>query len=160
MKNKCYFPLFVDLSDKKILVIGGGTVATRRVKTLLAFTRQITVIAPKMTEELYMMVKTGKVAGDFREVKKTDFEDAYMVLAATNDDKVNDDIYRTCKAMGIYVNLANSKEKCDFFFPGIVRKDEAVIGITASGLNHAKAKRIREIIQGALEKVAEELDEE
>lgn len=159
MKNKCYFPLFVDLSDKKILVVGGGKVATRRVKTLLSFTRQITVIAPKMTEELYMMVRTGTVDGDFREVKRSDFEDAYMVLAATSDDKVNDDIYRICKSMGIYVNLANDKEKCDFFFPGIVRKDEAVIGITASGLNHAKAKRIREIIQDALEKVAKEIDE-
>lgn len=159
MKNKCYFPLFVDLSDKKILVVGGGKVATRRVKTLLAFTREITVIAPKMTEELYQMVRTGIVNGDFREVTKTDFQDVYMVLAATNNDRVNDNIYRLCKSMGIYVNLANDKEKCDFFFPGIVRKDEAVIGITASGLNHAKAKRIREEIQNALEKVAIEIDE-
>lgn len=157
MKNKCYFPLFVDLSDKKILVVGGGTVATRRVKTLLSFTKEITVIAPKMTEELYRMVKMDVVNGDFREVKKTDFADVYMVLACTDDDEVNDNIYRICKDMGIYVNLANDKKKCDFFFPGIVRKDEAVVGITASGLNHTKAKRIREEIQSALEKVAEEI---
>lgn len=158
MKNKAYFPLFVDLSDKKILVAGGGTVATRRVKTLLSFTREITVIAPKMTEELYRMVKTGIVKGEFREIKKTDLEDAYMVLAATSDEKVNDNIYRSCKEMGIYVNLANDREKCDFYFPGIVKKDEAVVGITASGLNHTKAKRIREIIQNALDQAAEEID--
>ncbi|MBQ0001245.1 MAG: bifunctional precorrin-2 dehydrogenase/sirohydrochlorin ferrochelatase, partial [Clostridiales bacterium] len=131
MSKKAYFPLFVDLSDKKILVVGGGNVATRRVKTLLPFTKQIMVIAPKMTEELYRMVKMGTVSGDFREVKKTDFEDVYMVLACTNDEQVNNNIYYICKDMGIYVNLANSKEKCDFFFPGVVKKDEAVVGITA-----------------------------
>ena len=54
MKNKRYFPLYVDLSDKNIVVVGGGTIATRRVKALLLFTRNITVIAPKMTADLWV----------------------------------------------------------------------------------------------------------
>ena len=52
MKNKPYFPMFIDLSDKNIVVVGGGNIATRRVKTLLSFTRNIRVIAPKVTMEI------------------------------------------------------------------------------------------------------------
>lgn len=61
MKNKRYFPLYVDLSDKNIVVVGGGTIATRRVKALLLFTRNITVIAPKMTADLWELGKLGKI---------------------------------------------------------------------------------------------------
>ena len=147
MKNKPYFPMFIDLSDKNIVVVGGGSIATRRVKTLLAFTRNIKVVAPKVTTEMMEMAKTG-------------YAMAYMVIAATNDRKLNDEIHRICKQEGIYVNVASDRDQCDFYFPGIYMQDELVVGITASGLNHKKARRIREEIQKALEKVAQEDDEE
>lgn len=69
MKNKRYFPLYVDLSDKNIVVVGGGTIATRRVKALLLFTRNITVIAPKMTADLWELGKLGKIQIQPRPVK-------------------------------------------------------------------------------------------
>ena len=59
MKNKPYFPMFIDLSDKNIVVVGGGNIATRRVKTLLSFTRNIRVIAPKVTMEMMELGKAG-----------------------------------------------------------------------------------------------------
>ena len=139
MKNKRYFPMFIDLSDKKIVVVGGGNIATRRIRTLLQFTRNITAIAPKSTMELQELVK------------RSDFDMAYMVIAATNDWKLNDEIYRVCKEEGIYVNVADDKSKCDFYFPGIYMKDEVVIGITASGLDHSRAKKVRLAIQEAME---------
>ncbi|MDO4273170.1 MAG: bifunctional precorrin-2 dehydrogenase/sirohydrochlorin ferrochelatase [Eubacteriales bacterium] len=161
MKNKRYFPMFVDLSDKNIVVVGGGNIATRRVKTLLQFTRNITVVAPQMTLELLEMGKAGQIDSQIRPVKRTDFVRAYMVIAATNDGKLNDDIYRVCKEEGIYVNVASDKDKCDFYFPGVVMEDELVVGITASGLDHKKARRVREEIQKVLEKAAgEEEDDE
>lgn len=161
MKNKRYFPMFVDLSDKNIVVVGGGTIATRRVKTLLHFTRNITVVAPKMTPELLELGKAGKIHTQIRPVKRSDFTMAYMVIAATNDERLDSDIYHVCKEEGVYVNIASDKEKCDFYFPGIFMQDELVVGITASGLDHGKAKLVREEIQRALEKVAgEEKDEE
>jgi siroheme synthase-like protein len=156
MKAKRYFPMFIDLSDKNILVVGGGNIATRRVLTLFYFTRNITVVAPKMTQELQEMGKTGKITIHLRPVKRTDFEGIYMVIAATDDRKLNDEIYRLCKNDGIYVNIASDREKCDFYFPGIYMQDEMVVGITASGVDHKKARRIREEIQKVLEKLAGE----
>ena len=85
---------------------------------------------------------------------------AYMVIAATNDRKLNDEIHRVCREEGIYVNVASDRESCDFYFPGIYMRDEMVVGVTASGLDHKKAKRVREEIQKALEKVLKEQDDE
>ena len=151
MKNKPYFPMFIDLSDKNIVVAGGGNIATRRIKTLLKFTRNITVVATKVTQELMDLGKAGTVTLHIRPVKRSDFANAYMVIAATNDWKLNDEIYRVCKEEGIYVNVADDKSKCDFYFPGIYMKDEVVIGITASGLDHSRAKKVRLAIQEAME---------
>lgn len=151
MKNKRFFPMFVDLSDKKIVVVGGGNIATRRIKTLLQFTRNITAVAPKTTMELHELGKAGFVNLINRPVKRSDFTMAFMVIAATNDWKLNDEIYRVCKEEGIYVNVADDKSKCDFYFPGIYMQDEVVVGITASGLNHKKARKVRAAIQEAME---------
>ena len=143
--------MFVDLSDKKIVVVGGGNIATRRIKTLLQFTRNITAVAPKTTMELHELGKAGFVNLINRPVKRSDFAMAFMVIAATNDWKLNDEIYRVCKEQGIYVNVADDNSKCDFYFPGIYMQDEVVVGITASGLNHKKARRVRVAIQEAME---------
>ena len=156
MRKKHYFPMFVNLENKNIVVVGGGNIATRRVKTLLKFTRNITVIAPQMTIELQELGKTGQIITVFRPVKRTDFKQAYMVIAATSEWKINDEIYRICKQEGIYVNVVSDKEKCDFYFPGIFMQDDLVVGITASGLDHKKARRLREEIEKALEKIAGE----
>ena len=69
---------------------------------------------------------------------------AYMVLAVTNNSELNEEIYQICKEEGIYVNVASDKSLCDFYFPGICLKDDIVVGITASGVNHKKAKAVRE----------------
>lgn len=151
MKNKRYFPMFVDLSDKNIVIVGGGNIATRRIRTLLQFTRNITVIAPKCTMELLELGKTGYVNLITRPVKRSDFTMAYMVIAATNDWKLNDEIYRVCKEEGIYINVADDRSKCDFCFPGIFIKDEVVVGITAGSAEHSKAKKVHYAIQEALQ---------
>ena len=109
MKNKRYFPMFIDLSDKNVVVVGGGNIATRRVKTLLQFTRNVTAIAPQMTQELLDLGKTGYVQLFTRPVKRSDFEMAYMVIAATGDWKLNEQIYKICKEQGVYVNVADEE---------------------------------------------------
>ncbi|MCF0133668.1 MAG: NAD-binding protein [Blautia sp.] len=152
MKNKSYFPMYVDISNRNVVVVGGGKVGTRRVKTLLHFTRNITVIAPKMTAEMIELVKLGKIHAEFRTVKRSDLKDAYIVIAATDDWKVNYEISKICKEEGIYSNNATDHENCDFYFPGVVIQDEVVVGVTASGLNHRKAKEVRQEIEKTLKR--------
>ena len=150
MKNKYYFPMFTDLTDKNIVVVGGGSLAARRVKTLLDFTRNITVISQKPCPEIHELAKLGQIRFQKRSVKRSDLADAYLVIAATMDHKLNDDIYRACKEMGIYVNIFSDKEKCDFYFPGVYVQDDVVVGITVNGLDKEKATKIRSAIEAAL----------
>ena len=148
--------MFIDLSDKNVLVIGGGPVALRRVSTLLQFTRNVTVVAPKAEKELREMARLGKVRLELRPIRRSDFTSVYMVISAVNDRKLNDDICRICKSEGVYVNIASDREKCDFYFPGVYMTDEIVLGVTASGITREKASRVRDEIDKALRNIEED----
>ncbi|MDO4444974.1 MAG: bifunctional precorrin-2 dehydrogenase/sirohydrochlorin ferrochelatase [Bacillota bacterium] len=156
MKNETdYFPLFMDISDKKIVVIGGGNIAARRVKVLSQFCRGLTVVAPRIHPDLLTLEEKGQIRVIRREYEREDIYDAWMVLAATDQHKLNEEIYSVAKCLGALVNVASNREKCDFHFPGIVKKDHFVVGINASGMDHKGAaqlkKRIEEAVEGAEE---------
>lgn len=151
MKNKQYFPLFVDISDKKIVVVGAGKIAARRVKTLVDFGAAIVVVAPQISQELEQMEQEHKITIIRREYQREDIYDAWMVLATTDNHKLNEEIYSVAKCLGALVNVASNREKCDFHFPGIVKKDSYVVGINASGKDHHGAAVLREKISEVLE---------
>ncbi|MDO4633295.1 MAG: bifunctional precorrin-2 dehydrogenase/sirohydrochlorin ferrochelatase [Eubacteriales bacterium] len=146
-----YFPLFVDLSEKKVYVVGAGTIAKRRIRSLTDFTEHLTVIAPEVNPELLEMERQGRIRIIRKKYESPDIYDADLVIAATSDHAINDDIYRVCKERGILVNVCSDKEKCDFYFPGLARRDNVVAGVTANGTDHKKAKlateKIREILE-------------
>lgn len=149
-EKRMYFPMFLDLSKKKIIIIGGGKVAERRVKTLLKFVPEITVIAPNLTDDMKEKVRQGKVIWmqeAFSEDNDVIPEDANIVLAATDDAVCNERIAKLCKSRKIPVNDASDKELCDFYFPAIVTSDETVIGITSGGTDPKKTRQIREDIE-------------
>ena len=150
-KEKKLFPLFVDLTGKKAVVVGAGKIATRRVKTLLPFLGEIQVIAPKASGEILELAEQGEVIYQKKCYEREDLYDAHMVLAATNDTKVNEDIYSACKCLGILVNIASNQNKCDFHFPGIVKKNHFVVGLNASGMDHKGAARLKKRIEEAVE---------
>ncbi|MEE0421182.1 MAG: bifunctional precorrin-2 dehydrogenase/sirohydrochlorin ferrochelatase [Lachnospiraceae bacterium] len=149
--HKPYFPMFVDLTEKRIVVVGAGTIAKRRIRSLLEFTNNLTVIAPEVNRELLTLQEKGLLSITKKKYDHTDIQKADIVIAATNDAQLNSDIYRVCKAEGIMVNVCSDKSKCDFYFPGIARKDNVVVGVTASGSDHKKARSVIERIRQLLE---------
>jgi len=153
MENKKgFFPMFVDISKKKIVVVGAGKIASRRIKTLLLFADDILVIAPEVKEEILLMERDGLVQVQKKMYDREDLYDAQIVIAATNDLPLNNEIFSVCRCMGILVNVASDKSKCDFHFPGVVKKEEIVIGIHAGGSNHRRAKEVREELEEFLKK--------
>ena len=144
------FPLFVDLTEKKILVVGAGKIASRRVKTLLPFAGEITVEAPEAAEELLDLAEKGEILYRKKAYAREDLYDADMVIAATDSREVNEDIYSACKCLGIQVNVASDQNKCDFHFPGILEYDGVVMGFNGSGRDHRKVRQVREKVQEAL----------
>ena len=135
--------MFIDLTDKKILVAGGGTIALRRIRTLLKFKADIRVIAPELCEELAQLEEEGKIAAERREYRTSDIDGVQIVLAATDDHEVNRRIWEECRAAGVTVNVADDRSLCDFYFPSIVMTEDTVIGINCGGEDHAKVKETR-----------------
>ena len=158
-----YFPLFIDLEKKKVTVIGAGTIASRRIRTLLNFGAQITVLAPEASEEVRGLAEEGKLVwrkGLYAPGLPGLLEDAAFVLAATDSPETNQAVWQECRAHGIPVNLSNDREKCDFYFPGIAAGGGIVAGITAEGKNHRLAREVTEQVRDLLaqrEREAEDL---
>ncbi len=144
MKKYPYFPMFVDISKKKIVVVGGGKIARRRVETLVKFASDICVVTPELSDGLLQLEQSGKIAVRRKKYEKSDIAGADIVLAATNDSAVNDAVWADCKALGITVNVCSDGNKDDFFFPGVAVKGNVVIGVTASGSDHSLARRVSE----------------
>ncbi|MCM1565954.1 MAG: precorrin-6A reductase [Dehalobacter sp.] len=143
--NQLWFPLFVPLQNKKIVVFGGGKIATRRIRTLLPFNADMTVITPELVPELKQeLAGNEKVTLLCRKYQKGDCNGADLVLAVTNETQVNRQIAEECTRYGIPVSVADRKELCTFYFPAVVRKGNVVIGLTASGEDHTKAKKTAE----------------
>ncbi|MBQ9031582.1 MAG: bifunctional precorrin-2 dehydrogenase/sirohydrochlorin ferrochelatase [Parasporobacterium sp.] len=151
MSKPLYFPLFVDLSEKQILVVGAGKIASRRILTLAQFAGRITVVAPEIVPELEPLLQDPAVLFVRRPFEPEDLSGADLVFAATNDPKVNQQIGELARDLGIPVNVSHDQSLCDFFFPAVVSKPPMVIGLTASGQDHRGVKELKN-------KVAELLD--
>ena len=151
--EKAYFPMFVDISEMKIIVVGGGTIATRRIKTLLQFASGITVISPDVTDSLKLLESEGQIHHIRREYQAGDIHDADMVLAATDDKALNQSIAQECRTWEqesgrrILLSVASDRALCDFYFPSVVRQDDLVVGINSGGKDPGKVKRVREKIE-------------
>lgn len=149
-----YFPIFVSLEHKKCVVIGGGTIAVRRVRTLIKFCGHITVISPSVCPEMENVIKENKITYYSRHYQPGDGKDAFLLAACTNDREVNHQAGEEARASGAFVSVADCKEECNFLFPGIAAEEEsgAVIGVCASGKNHSLAKKLtgqcRELLKG------------
>ncbi len=155
-QNKPFFPIFLNLSEKHVLVVGAGKIAARRIRTLLDFAGKITVTAPQIEEEILSMAGKGPIQLRKKIFEESDLEGADMVLAATNDPDVNKTIGVLCREKGIPVNVSHDKTLCDFYFPGIVQKENVVVGVTASGSDHSQAKRVTEKIREALDEMGDD----
>ena len=151
MSGKPYFPLFVDLSETGVLVVGAGRIALRRVKTLLDFAGRVTVVAPAVCEELEALAAAGGIALRRRAFEEGDLDGAGLVLAATNDAALNARIADLARARSIPVNVGSDKSLCDFYFPGVARRGSVVVGVTASGTDHAASKRVTQAVRRLLE---------
>lgn len=148
-KKKGYFPMFVDLSDKKVVVAGAGTIAKRRIRTLVDFTDHLVVIAPEVNNELKLLEQEGRLTILRKHYEREDIYDAALVIAATSDNRTNQEIYTACKCLGIPVNVFTDKDKCDFFFPTVIAPNDVVVGV--SSRDRKKVREVKEKIAGVLE---------
>lgn len=137
-----YFPFFIELSEKRCLIVGGGNVAARKMEKIKDFGAEIIVVAPEICSEISESgIKIIK-----RRFEDTDIEGSFMVIAATNDRELNHHIYSLCTRYRILVNTVDDIENCGFIFPAIVHKNKITVGISTGGECPAIAGAIRKAV--------------
>lgn len=150
-----YFPFYIDIENKKCIIVGGGKIALQKLKKIILFNPDITVIAPNICDE----IKKYGVKTEHRKFIDNDIKNAFMVISATDDEKLNAHIFELCKAENILVNTVDDKEKCGFIFPSIIKKDDVTVGITTSGKSPLYAKYLRQQIEDVLDNINPEIIE-
>ena len=152
-----FFPLFVNLSQKEVLVVGGGEVATRKVEKLLPFCGKITVVAPKVTKKLKKLAKEGNIKLKRRKFLTGDLRNKSLVVVAVNDLNLQRKIFKLCTKRGIPCNTVDFPEYCSFIFPALVVRGDLVIGISTGGKAPALSKEIARLIDNTLPQNTEEI---
>ncbi len=152
---KTHFPLFIDSTDKTVLVVGGGRIAARRIAALSRFSFLIQVVAPEAKEEILRLAECGRIQYACRPFQDTDLDDVFLVVAATDQRQVNHHVAMLAKHCGIYASIADKREECSFYFPAIAENDKVTAGICGDGVAHqnvsAAAKKIREVLDESFE---------
>jgi precorrin-2 dehydrogenase / sirohydrochlorin ferrochelatase len=129
----------LDLRGRDCLVVGGGRVATEKVHGLLDCEAKVTVVAPRVDDELRRL----PVRIDRRTFCRSDVVGRFLVIAATSDRLVNRDVSTAASERSTLCNVADDPELCSFILPAIVRRDPIVVGVSTGGASPALAQRIR-----------------
>ena len=139
-----YFPLFIDMNNLKVLVVGGGYIATQKLEKLLDFTTDISVIALRVEEEAQALIDMHHLTLVQRAYHKGDIEGFDIVIVATDTVDLHKEIYEESRGSRILVNSVDNTEYCDFIFPSYVKKEDLTIAFSTGGASPAFAKQIRQ----------------
>jgi siroheme synthase-like protein len=143
-----YFPLFINLKNRPCVVIGGGAVAARKVRSLIDFGALVTVLAPEPSGDIRSLAEKGFLTLAERAYKgPEDLAGAVLLIAAADKSAVNAEAAKDAAALGIPVNAADDPEKCTFFFPALVRRGELTAGISSSGACPRLTAKLREQLE-------------
>ncbi len=142
-----YFPILVDLSKFSCLVIGGGNVAYRKVLSLREFNADITIISPRFCKALIELAKNNKI-----KIIKKSYSIEYLkgfkvVFCTTNNKEINQTVYKDCRKEGIFVNVADAPELCDFIMPANIKRGDLTISISSQGKAPFFVKEMKKKLQ-------------
>jgi precorrin-2 dehydrogenase / sirohydrochlorin ferrochelatase len=141
------FPMFVKLDGRRCLVIGAGSVGEAKIESLLATAASVQVVAPKATSKVREWAREGRIEWYAREYAPADLAGMFLVIAATSSRALHDEIYAEAKGRGVLCNTVDEPERCDFYFPAVVRRGDLQIAISTGGLSPALAQRLRKELE-------------
>jgi len=145
-----YFPAFLKLDNKKILIVGGGYIAYEKLEHLLDFTSDISVVALDFSDDMLKMIQDNNLHYEQRAYNKGDIADFAVVIVAVDDIPLQGEIFLESKQYNCLCNSVDSVDYCDFIFPSYVKKDDLTIAISTSGASPAMAKHLRIYLQNLI----------
>lgn len=153
-----FFPLFVNVENKEVLIVGGGKIGGRKAQTLREYGANVTVYSEKVTEEAILTDENIKVVNknvshDEAEIKEL-VKKYFLVVAATDDMELNDRISHVCMSENILVNNVSSKTEMNAMFGAVVKNDEFQIGIGSYGKSCRRSKALKGKVQEIIDEIS------
>lgn len=145
-----YYPLFLDIRDKRCVVVGGGLVAGRKVKDLLSCGARVVVITPEMDKRLARLAAEGRIETIGRGYRRGDLQGAALVFAATGDSDLNRRISADAGRQNTPVNVVDNPGSCSFIVPAKIRKGNLTVAVSSGGSAPLAVKRVRQEMEKLL----------
>jgi precorrin-2 dehydrogenase/sirohydrochlorin ferrochelatase len=142
-----YYPVNLDIKGRICVVVGGGRVAARKVKGLLACDASVRVISPELSNGLEEFAQSGAVQWIDRSYQQGDLQEAFLVIAATDDETVQQRVYEDAEKQGILVNVADVPPRCNFILPALVRQGDLSVAVSTGGKSPALARLLRKELE-------------
>ena len=138
-----YYPIFLNVSGKRCVVVGGGQVALRKVGALLDHGANVEVISPDLCPELNKLAETGEIAAQRKLYQTGDLKGALIVIAATDDHGINLEVVKEARRIGVLVNVVDDPDNSDFIVPSCLRRGDVTVAVSTAGRSPALARKIR-----------------
>ncbi|QSA98288.1 siroheme synthase CysG [Methylococcus sp. EFPC2] len=138
-----YLPIYIKLTGRPCLVVGGGEVAARKVGTLRAAGAAVSVLAPELVASLARQAESGEITWLEQHFDRAVVADYALVVAATSDRSVNEAVSQAAKARGIPVNVVDSPELCTFIFPAIIDRSPVIAAVSSGGASPVLSRVLR-----------------
>ena len=142
-----HYPVFLTVEGRRCVVIGGGTIAERKVEGLLDAGAEVTVVAPESTERVRALAENGAVTLVERAYAPGDLAGAFIAIAATDDSDVNEAVSREATERNVPLNVVDVTHLCTFIAPSIVRRGPVTLAMSTGGLAPALARKLRESLE-------------
>ena len=139
-----YYPAFVDVRDRRCVVIGGGDIGEEKVHKLLECGAKVMVISPKVNDGVRRLVNDDGVGWVQREYQPGDLKGAFIAIAATNDNRVNRQIATEAEERNVLLNVVDVTHLCTFIAPSVARRGDVTIAVSTGGASPALARKFRE----------------
>ncbi len=142
-----YLPIAINLRNKRVIVVGGGGVAQRKIKTLLDAKALVVIIAPEVTSRIRLLINKGTINWKSRRVQESDIREAKLVVAATDSEEVNKDISRWARQSKILVNVADRQLISDFISPALLQQHKALIAVYTDGRDPVLSRDLKNYLK-------------
>ena len=145
-----YLPIFADLKQRPVLVVGGGEVAARKIDLLLRAGAQVRIVAQALSPELEQRKQAAEVSWLAQAFLPEQLDDVFLVIAATDDAALNAEVFEQANQRFVMANVVDDQPKCSFIFPSIVDRSPIVVAISSSGKAPVLARMLREKLETLL----------
>jgi len=146
-KHRPYYPIYIDIEDRDVVIVGGGNVCARKAETMMKYGARVTIVSPEFTSEIEQWARDGALLLKRKRYDESDLEGATIVIASTDDSSVNEQVAADCRKRRIPVNVVDVTPLCEFIVPAIIESGSIQIAVSTGGKSPALARTLKEDLQ-------------